>query len=186
MNVEMLTHAMSAIGDDLIAAADSDRVRRRFLSRRAKRRKATMIAALAAAVCVILATALFAAGHMSGGNGTGPIDENYGNEASKPDASGETSDWNGLKVTARLYSKLMHSVPEAGVSGSPEASYDPMQLHIIIIPQSAKARDGAKAAFTASGIGYGEKGGIAVSLTPTQLAALDGDWVDECIFDLAE
>lgn len=185
MNGELLTRAMGAIGDDLIAASDCDKVRLHFARRRAKRSKATMAAALAAALCVVIATALFAAGYISGGENNGSADENYGNETAKPDAAGEISDWNGLRVTARLYSGLTKLLPEYG-SGSPESSDDAGTVPIIIIPQSASALEGAKAALAASGIGYVDNGGIVVSLTPTQLAALEGDWVGECIFDLAE
>ena len=178
---EMLSHAMSGIGDDLIASADESKVRAHFIRRHAKKRRMTLLAALAAVVCVIIASAIFAAGYMAGVGdrpeaGSSP---NLGADE-KAEVGQEIHDWRGLKVTSGLYSELTRELPEDDGSGMTEA------IPILILTQSTDARKKAEAALAAAGIAFSDGREIRVSLTPVQLAALEGEWTRECIFDLAK
>ena len=184
---EMLSHAMSGIGDDLIASADESKVRAHCIRRHAKKRRMTLLAALAAVVCVIIASAIFAAGYMAGVGdrpeaGSSP---NLGADE-KAEVGQEIHDWRGLKVTSGLYSELTRELPEDDGSGMTESSGISEAIPILILTQSTDAREKAEAALADAGIAFSDGREIRVSLTPVQLAALEGEWTRECIFDLAK
>lgn len=205
MKGDMLTRALSGIGDDLIASADSDRVRLHFARRRAKKRKATLIAACAAAICVIFALSLFAAGRLTGGNA--PNGNGAGNENDKTDGSAESGSeirlWNGIHVTKALYNELTRDFasndgktesgtvsgtkPEAGeFPDSPDGSEvaEPPMMELRIIVPNASAKEKVISALEAAGISCIDSGDIHIRINAGRLSSLNGDWVDECIFDL--
>lgn len=205
MKGDMLTRALSGIGDDLIASADSDRVRLHFARRRAKKRKATLIAACAAAICVIFALSLFAAGRLTGGNA--PNGNGAGNENDKTDGSAESGSeirlWNGIHVTKALYNELTRDFasndgktesgtvsgtkPEAGEfpdsPDGPEIEEPPIIGMRIIVP-NASAKEKVISALEAAGISCIDSGDIHIRIDANRLASFNGDWVDQCIFDL--
>lgn len=205
MKGDMLTRALSGIGDDLIASADSDRVRLHFARRRAKRRKVMLIAACAAAICVIFALSLFAAGRLADGNA--PNGNDACNENDKTDGSAESGSeirlWNGIYVTKALYNELTRDLAsndgktESGtVSGTkpedgdlpdspdgPEITEPPMMELRIIVP-NASAKKKVISALEAAGISCIDSGDIHIRINAGRLSSLNGDWVDECIFDL--
>lgn len=205
MKGDMLTRALSGIGDDLIAEADGDRVRLHFARRLAKRRKVTLIAACAAAICVIFALSLFAAGRLTGGNA--PNGNGAGNENDKTDGGAESGSeirlWNGIHVTKALYNELTRDFasddgktesgtvsgtkPEAGeFPDSPDGSEvaEPPMLDLRIIVPNASAKEKVISALEAAGISCIDRGDIHIRIDANRLASFNGDWVDQCIFDL--
>jgi len=205
MKGDMLTRALSGIGDDLIASADSDRVRLHFACRRAKRRKTTLIAACISAICVIFALSLFAAGRLTDGNA--PNGNDACNENDKTYGSAESGSeirsWNGIHVTKALYNELTRDFasndgktesgtvsgtkPEAGEfpdsPDGPEIAEPPMMELRIIVP-TASAKEKVISALEAAGISCIDRGDIHIRINANRLASFTGDWVDECIFDL--
>lgn len=205
MKGDMLTRALGGIGDDLIAEADGDRVRLHFARRLAKRRKVTLIAACAAAICVIFALSLFAAGRLTGGNA--PNGNGAGNENDKTDGSAESGSeirlWNGIHVTKALYNELTRDFasndgktdsgtvsgtkPEAGeFPDSPDGSEvaEPPIIGMRIIVPNASAKEKVISALEAAGISCIDRGDIHIRIDANRLASFNGDWVDQCIFDL--
>lgn len=205
MKGDMLTRALSGIGDDLIASADSDRVRLHFARRLAKRRKVTLIAACISAVCVIFALSLFAAGRLTGGNA--PNGNDACNENDKTDGGAESGSeirlWNGIHVTKALYNELTRdfasndgktesgtvSGTRPGIDGPPDSPdgpeiEEPPIIGMRIIVPNASAKEKVISALEAAGISCIDRGDIHVRINANRLASFTGDWVGECIFDL--
>lgn len=205
MKGDMLTRALSGIGDDLIAEAYGDRVRLHFARRRAKIRKVTLIAACISAVCAIFALSLFAAGRLTDGNA--PNGNDACNENDKTNGSAESGSeirlWNGIHVTKALYNELTRDFasddgktesgtvsgtkPEAGEfpdsPDGPEIAEPPIMGMRIIVP-NASVKEKVISALEAAGIYYIDRGDIHIRINAGRLSSLNGDWVDECIFDL--
>lgn len=205
MKGDMLTRALSGIGDDLIASADSDRMRLHFARRLAKRRKVTLIAACISAICVIFALSLFAAGRLTDGNA--PNGNDACNENDKTDGSaGSGSEirlWNGIHVTPALYNELTRDFasddgktengtvsgtkPEAGdfpdSPDGPEIEEPPIIGMRIIVP-NASAKEKVISALKAAGISYIDRGDIHIRINASRLSSLVGELAGECIFDL--
>lgn len=205
MKGDMLTRALSGIGDDLIASADSDRVRLHFARRRAKIRKVTLIAACISAVCVIFALSLFAAGRLTGGNDPNGNDAGNENDITDGNVQGgsEIRIWNGIRVTPALYNELTRifasddgktesgtvsgTKPEAGeFPDSPDGSEvaEPPMMELRIIVPNASVKEKVISALEAAGISCIDSGDIHIRINAGRLSSLNGDWVDECIFDL--
>lgn len=205
MKGDMLTRALSGIGDDLIASADSDRMRLHFARRLAKRRKVTLIAACISAICVIFALSLFAAGRLTDGNA--PNGNDACNENDKTDGSaGSGSEirlWNGIHVTPALYNELTRDFasndgktesgtvsgtkPEAGeFPDSPDGSEvaEPPMLDLRIILPNASVKEKVISALKAAGISYIDRGDIHIRINASRLSSLVGELAGECIFDL--
>lgn len=205
MKGDMLTRALSGIGDDLIASADSDRVRLHFARRRAKIRKVTLIAACISAVCVIFALSLFAAGRLTGGNDPNGNDAGNENDITDGNVQGgsEIRIWNGIRVTPALYNELTRifasddgKTENDTVSGtrpaigkppespdSPEAAEPPM-LDLRIILPNASVKEKVISALKAAGISYIDRGDIHIRINASRLSSLVGELAGECIFDL--
>lgn len=205
MKGDMLTRALGGIGDDLIAEADGDRVRLHFARRRAKIRKVTLIAACISAVCAIFALSLFAAGRLTGGNDPNGNDAGNENDITDGNVQGgsEIRIWNGIRVTPALYNELTRDFasddgktesgtvsgtkPEAGeLPDSPDGSEvaEPPMLDLRIILPNASVKEKVISALEAAGISYIDSGDIHIRINAGRLSSLNGDWVDECIFDL--